>query len=72
MAKIWLLSDVVSGAVTPTEGAREEGILEAGWFTRDRLAGEIVFPLAVMERDWDGLGVESWEATCLLCRVAGL
>lgn len=52
MCKVWLACDIVGGEVTPTDGARLEGIIEAGWFMRDALEGETVYPWIVKERPW--------------------
>ena len=70
MCKTWILCDVVSGVVLPTDGARAEGITETGWFKRSQLANEIVFPPPVMQHDWSEFGSGRWEARCLPCRVA--
>ncbi|MBN1425279.1 NUDIX hydrolase [Candidatus Fermentibacteria bacterium] len=70
MCKIWMLCDVVGGDVMPTEEARAEGIVEAGWFTREDLRHETVFPTPVMEHQWDEFRAENWEARCLESRDA--
>ncbi len=70
MCKTWMLCDVVSGDVMPTEGARAEGIAEAGWFKRDQLGSEVVYPPPLMQHDWDEFRSDNWEAQCLPSRVA--
>jgi 8-oxo-dGTP diphosphatase len=70
MCKIWMLCDLVSGDVRPTDGARAEGIIEAGWFKRGQLEEEIVYPPPVMRHDWDEFRSNHWEAQCLPSRVA--
>jgi ADP-ribose pyrophosphatase YjhB (NUDIX family) len=37
MVKIWLLCNLVGGELTKTQGALEEGIIEAGWYRKDQL-----------------------------------
>ena len=55
MIKIWLLCVLLEGDIRRTEGAVREGILEAAWFPRDRLAGETVYPELLLRCDWDRL-----------------
>jgi 8-oxo-dGTP diphosphatase len=70
MCKIWMLCEVVSGDVRPTDGARAEGITEAGWFKKGQLEAEVVYPPPVMQYDWDAFRSENWEVQCLPSRVA--
>jgi 8-oxo-dGTP diphosphatase len=70
MCKTWMLCDVVSGDVTPTDDARAEGITDAGWFERGQLASEVAFPPPLMQHDWNEFRSENWEAQCLPSRVA--
>lgn len=67
--KIWMLCDVVSGDVVSTDGARIEGIVEAGWFRRSQLENEIVYPPIVMRHDWDEFRADYWETQCLPSRI---
>jgi len=71
MCKIWMTCQVVEGEVCRTVEAEKEGIIEAAWFTRYQLAGEVVFPHPLMEYDWDQLRSGSWQALCLPNRKAG-
>ena len=70
MCKIWMLCDVVSGDVMPTGGASAEGITEAGWFMKSQLENEMVYPLPIMQHDWDEFRSNEWETQCLPSRVA--
>jgi 8-oxo-dGTP diphosphatase len=70
MCKIWMLCDIVSGDVMPTDGARAEGITEAGWFKKDQLESEIVYPPPIMQHGWDQFRSDNWEVQCLPSRVA--
>jgi len=65
MCKIWVLCDPASGDIQRTEGARAEGIVEAGWFTRDALADEVVYPSPVMAYDWRAFARADWQVQCL-------
>jgi len=68
MCKIWFLCEYVSGEVARTEGARLEGIVEAAWYRRELLRGEIVYPPPLMEHDWRSLGREDRPVVCLPLR----
>jgi 8-oxo-dGTP diphosphatase len=70
MCKIWMLCDVTSGYVQRTEGAKREGIVEADWFTRDQLAGEVVYPPFVKSHDWNSFFENDWQVLCLQSREA--
>lgn len=70
LIKIWFLCDVVGGKLERTPGAIEEGIMEAGWYTRNELNGETVFPPPVLEEDWESFFAESWKAKYLELREA--
>ena len=71
MSKVWMLCDAVGGTVRQTEGAAKEGIIEAGWFTKSQLAGEVVFPSPLIQHDWSQLRAENWQVECLPSRTAG-
>ena len=68
MCKIWLLCDYVSGEVARTEGARVEGIVEAGWYRREQLRSEIVYPSPLQEHDWRSFARDDWQVLCLPLR----
>jgi ADP-ribose pyrophosphatase YjhB (NUDIX family) len=64
MCKVWMACEAVEGRIRRTERAEKEGIIEAGWFTRAQLAGEVVFPPPLIEYDWDQLRSDSWQVVC--------
>ncbi|MEW6358711.1 MAG: NUDIX hydrolase [Planctomycetota bacterium] len=70
MCKTWMLCDIVSGDVMRTDGARAEGITEAGWFKKDQLMKEVVYPPPIMQHDWDEFRSDNWEAQRLPSRIA--
>ena len=70
MWKIWMLCDLVSGDIMPTDAARAEGISEVGWFKKDQLENEVVYPPPIMQYDWDEFRSDHWEAQCLPSRIA--
>jgi 8-oxo-dGTP pyrophosphatase MutT (NUDIX family) len=70
MIKVWMLCDTVKGEIRRTEEAEKEGIVDAGWFTREQLAGEVVFPTLLLERDWELLQAGTDPVVCYPSRVA--
>jgi 8-oxo-dGTP diphosphatase len=67
--KIWLLCKLVSGQLTHTQGAIEEGIVEAGWYRRDQLQNEVVYPPGLLSYNWDTFFQDIWEAKYLELRM---
>jgi 8-oxo-dGTP diphosphatase len=70
LCKVWILCEVVSGEVKPTEGAKREGIVEAKWYGRQELENETVFPQIIKDYSWPSLRANDWEAKCLGLRHA--
>lgn len=70
--KIWMLCDLVSGEPHPTDGAAREGIIESGWFHRDRLRHETLFPPFLTTTDWSAFAADDWQVLCLPSRVTGI
>ena len=70
ICKTWFLCDVVAGDVHETQGARDEGIMQAGWFAKDELSREIVFPSILMQHDWASLAAPDWTVKWLELRRA--
>jgi len=52
VVKIWFLCNVIGGEFARTQGAIEEGLIEARWFRKNQLKNEIVFPAVIMRHDW--------------------
>jgi len=71
MCKAWMICQVVDGVARRTEGAEKEGIVDAGWFTRPQLDDEVVYPLPLLQDDWNRLRSDAWQAECLPSRRAG-
>lgn len=71
MCKIWMLCEVVGGELKSTEGARQEGIIEARWYNRDQLKKELVFPSPLMQNDWNKFILDTWDIQVLPSLVAG-
>lgn len=57
MVKFWFLADYVSGEIDVSANpAKGEAISEAGWFSRDALPQNHVFPEVLRGRFWDEVG----------------
>jgi ADP-ribose pyrophosphatase YjhB (NUDIX family) len=69
MSKVWMVCEVAGGQVRATPEAEQEGIIEAGWFSRPQLAGEVVFPPFLMQQDWEQLRDEQRPVICLPSRT---
>jgi hypothetical protein len=63
--KIWLLCNLVGGHLARTPGALEEGILEAGWYSRAQLQNEVVYPPTLLSDDWKVFFQGVWQAKYL-------
>jgi 8-oxo-dGTP diphosphatase len=65
VVKIWFLCNVTGGELTRTKGAIEEGLIEAGWFRKDQLKNEIVFPAVLMHYNWGSFSEDNWKTQYL-------
>ena len=65
VVKTWFLCELTGGQLARTQGAIEEGIIEAGWYLRDQLENESVFPAVLLSHDWDSFFKDGWEAKYL-------
>jgi len=70
MIKVWMICEVVEGETSRTDGAEMEGIIEAAWYAKAQLAGEVVFPPPLIQHDWDQLRSEKRQVECLPTRKA--
>lgn len=69
-AKIWFLCSVIGGQIEKTQGALDEGITEVGWFGREELAGEVVYPTALLDDSWESFFADGFEARYLGFTIA--
>jgi ADP-ribose pyrophosphatase YjhB (NUDIX family) len=65
VVKIWFLCNVTGGELARTQGAIEEGLIEARWFRKDQLKNEIVFPTVIMHYDWGSFAEDNWKTQYL-------
>ena len=65
MVKIWFLCKIIGGQLEHTQGAIEEGITEAGWYRKDQLRNEIVYPSILVSQNWDTFFKDNWESKYL-------
>ena len=65
VVKIWFLCNVIGGEFARTQGAIEEGLIEARWFRKNQLKNEIVFPAVIMRYDWGSFKQDNWKTQYL-------
>lgn len=70
MVKIWLLCELIGGQLKNTQGAIDEGITEVGWYRKDQLQNEVVYPPVLLSCDWDSFFKDNWESKYLEPRNA--
>jgi 8-oxo-dGTP diphosphatase len=63
--KIWLLCQLIGGHLKNTLEALEEGICEIGWYSRDQLQKESVYPSGLIDYQWEEFSQDKWEAKYL-------
>ena len=68
--KIWFLCNVVGGQVEKTQGALDEGIIEARWYKRDELTNEVVYPPVLLDESWQSFFTDTFKARYLGLRTA--
>ena len=61
ITKIWFLCNLVGGKLANTQGAKEEGIIEVGWYRRDQLGDELVYPVGLLNHKWDAFFKNNWQ-----------
>lgn len=69
-AKIWFLCEPVGGQLMNTQGAIDEGIIEVGWYRKEDLKSETVYPPPIMDTDWQQFFEDNWETQYLDLRHA--
>jgi 8-oxo-dGTP pyrophosphatase MutT (NUDIX family) len=70
MTKIWFLCKIAGGKLAKTKGAVEEEIIEVGWYRRDRLNDEVVYPDPLKKYDWNDFGKDNWKTLYLELKAA--
>jgi 8-oxo-dGTP diphosphatase len=65
VTKIWFLCDIIGGQLTRTKGAIEEEITEAGWYRKEQLQNEVVYPSVLMKYEWSAFSGNNWETQYL-------
>ncbi len=61
ITKIWFLCKLIGGQLVKTQNAIEEGITEVGWYRRDQLNNEIVYPAVLLSHNWDAFYRDNWQ-----------
>jgi 8-oxo-dGTP diphosphatase len=62
--KCWFLCDFVGGQLR-AEGQTEEGVVEAGWFSKVELQNLVVYPTLLKTTDWSDFLRTDWQAQSL-------
>jgi 8-oxo-dGTP diphosphatase len=70
MVKIWFLCRMVGGQLERTQGTVDETIIEANWYTKNRLQNEVVYPSIIMAYDWKDFSKNDWQLKYLELRYA--
>ena len=70
MIKVWFLCRIISGRVKRTQGAIDEAIIEAKWYTKQELKNETVYPPIIKDYDWESFIKDSWQTTYLELKYA--
>lgn len=65
IVKIWLLCNLLGGQLANTQGALEEGIIDAAWYRKDQLLNEVVYPPQLLSYDWEAFRRTNWESAYL-------
>jgi len=60
ITKIWFLCSLTGGKLAKTQGALDEEIIEVGWYRRDQLKNEIVYPSILSGHSWDAFFKNNW------------
>jgi 8-oxo-dGTP diphosphatase len=63
--KFWLLCSVVGGQLGRGLEAAQEGIVESGWYRREDLMGQLVYPSILVDTDWVQFFEDSWQTRYL-------
>jgi 8-oxo-dGTP diphosphatase len=61
ITKIWFLCNLKGGRLVKTQEAIEEGIIEVGWYRRDQLNNEVVYPTVLLSHNWDDFYRDNWQ-----------
>ncbi len=65
ITKIWFLCSLMGGKLAKTKGAVKEKIIEVGWFRRDQLNNEVVYPIPLITYNWDDFFRDNWKTIYL-------
>ena len=65
MIKMWFFCEFVEGELVKTPEAADEGIVDVGWYRKDQLRQEIVYPTVIMSIDWNLLLCDCWQVQYL-------
>ena len=70
VVKIWFLCEPIGGQLAKTQGAIDDGIVEARWYLRGELDDEVVCPSIIVDTDWSTFAESTWQTAYLESQVA--
>lgn len=68
--KVWFICSIIGGTLSKTEEARIEGIVDAGWYNKNQLEKEVVYPEILKNVDWNELQNTNFETRYLPLKKA--
>jgi 8-oxo-dGTP diphosphatase len=70
LMKVWFICSITGGTLSKTEEAAIEGIVDVGWYTKNQLDDEIVYPEILKGIDWNELLGANFEPIYLPLKKA--
>jgi len=61
IVKFWYLCKPTGGTLARTQGAIDEKIIEAGWYRKEQLKNEVVYPQILKDTDWKEFLSAGWK-----------
>ena len=55
MCKIWMNCKLIDGFLKLTDSAIKEGIVDVGWYSREQIENEKVYPSIILQKEWNKL-----------------
>ncbi len=70
VVKFWFLCSLAGGELSVSREAAGEGVVEAGWYSVQDLAGMTVYPAILLEAEWAAFSDNAWQARYIQNRDA--
>ena len=72
VVKTWFLCKPAGGKPVVTQNAIDEEIVNAGWYRKEELKNEVVYPSILLDIDWHTFTEDSWETRYLESKGADI